>query len=203
MTRIVIADDHKVFRQGLSELFADDPAVSVVATAADGNEALAAARRLRPDVLVLDISMPGLNGLQVAAAIRAERLPVKVVLLTMHKDAVNVRLALEADVDGYVLKDDAFEQLSAALAAAVRGERFISPTALAGLGSTAAEGPLTPREQEVVVLVAAGRSTREIGEALGISQKTVETHRQHIMRKLGFHKAAEIVQYALRAGLVR
>lgn len=202
MTRIVIADDHKVFRQGLAELFSEDPSVSVVGMAGDGHEALALARSLRPDVLVLDISMPGLDGLQVAGAIRRENLPVRIVLLTMHKDAVNVRLALEARVEGYVLKDDAFEKLAAAVAAVARGERFYSQVALAGLAPEDAEGVLTPREREVVALVAAGRTTREIAAALGISAKTVETHRQRVMQKLGFHKAAEIVQYAVKMGLV-
>ena len=203
MTRIVIADDHKLFRQGLAELFAEEPTLTIVATAADGREALELARRLRPDVIVLDISMPGLDGLQVARAIREEQLPVRVVVLTMHKDAVNVRLALEAGVDGYVLKDDAFEQLAATIATVARGGRVISPAALDGLSAIGDEGPLTPRENEVVALIAAGKSTREIANTLEISVKTVETHRQHIMQKLGFHKAAEIVHYAVRMGLVR
>lgn len=202
MTRIVIADDHKVFRQGLAELFSENPSVSVVGMAGDGHEALALARDLRPDVLVLDISMPGLDGLQVAGAIRRAGLPVRIVLLTMHKDAVNVRLALESKVEGYVLKDDAFEQLAAAVAAVARGERFYSPVALVGLAPEEAEGVLTPREREVVALVAVGRTTRQIAAALGISTKTVETHRQRVMQKLGFHKAAEIVQYAIKMGFV-
>lgn len=202
MTRIVIADDHKVFRQGLAELFSEDPSVSVVGMAGDGREALALARSLRPDVLVLDISMPGLDGLQVAGAIRSEGLPVRIVLLTMHKDAVNVRLALESRVEGYVLKDDAFEKLSTAVAAVARGERFFSQGALVGLAPDEADGVLTPREREVVALVAAGKSTREIATSLGISAKTVETHRQRVMQKLGFHKVAELVQYAVRMRLV-
>lgn len=202
MTRIVIADDHKVFRQGLAELFSEDPSVSVVGMAADGPEALALARSLRPDVLVLDISMPGMDGLQVAATLRREGLPVRIVLLTMHKDAVNVRLALELQVEGYVLKEDAFEQLAAAVARVGRGERFFSPVALAGFAPGEADGGLTPREREVVALIAAGKTTREIAAALGISLKTVETHRQRLMQKLGFHKAAEIVHYAVKTGLV-
>lgn len=201
MTRILLADDHKLFRQGLTELFAEHPDLSIAATASDGHEALELARRLRPDVAVLDISMPGLDGLQVARAFKAERLPVRVVLLTMHKDAVNVRLALEAGVDGYVLKDDAFEQLAAAIATVARGGRAISPTALAGLASARERSPLTPREREVVALIAGGKSTREIADELDISVKTVETHRQRVMQKLGFHKVAEIVHYAVRAGI--
>lgn len=203
MTRIVIADDHKLFRQGLAELFAENPAVSIAATAANGREALALARRLRPDVLVLDLSMPDLDGLQVTRTIREEHLPVRVVVLTMHKDAVNVRLALAAGVDGYVLKEDAFEQLAETITTVARGGRVISPTALAALSSSGEEGPLTLREREVVALIAAGRSTREIAAALQISGKTVETHRLHIMQKLGFHKVAEIVHYAVRMGIIR
>ena len=202
MTRIVIADDHKVFRQGLAELFSEDPSVTVLGMAGDGHEALALARSLRPDVLVLDISMPGLDGLQVAGAIRGRGCPLRIVLLTMHKDAVNVRLALEHRVEGYVLKEDAFEQIAAAVAAVARGERFFSSEAITGLTLGEGEGVLSPREREVVALIAAGKSTREIADALGISVKTVDTHRQRIMLKLGFHKAAEIVQYAVKIGLV-
>jgi DNA-binding NarL/FixJ family response regulator len=201
--RIVIADDHTIFRQGLAELFAEDPAVSVVGTAADGLEVLELARRLRPDVIVLDLAMPGLNGLQVARAIRDEQLPVRVVILTMHKDAVNVRLALEAGVDGYVLKDEAFDHLAETVRSVLRGKRAISPATIDVLSKGGEEGPLTPRESEVVALIAAGASTREIAEGLGVSVKTVETHRQHIMQKLGFHKVTEIVHYAVRKGLAR
>lgn len=202
MIGIVIADDHKVFRQGLAELFAENPAVSLLGMAGDGHEALALARSLRPAILVLDISMPGLDGLQVAKAIRKEGLPVRIVLLTMHKDAVNVRLALESGVEGYVLKDDAFEQLAVAVTAVARGKRFFSQVALAGLAPHENEGALTPREREIIALIAASGSTREIAAALGISVKTVETHRQRIMQKLGFHKATEIVRYAVKMGIV-
>jgi len=202
MIRIVIADDHKVFRQGLAELFAADPSMTLLGMANDGHEALALARSLRPDVIVLDISMPGMDGLQVAREIRKEALPVRIVLLTMHKDAVNIRLALEIGVEGYVLKDDAFEQLTAAVVAVANGERFFSQVALVGLERGGGEGDLTPREREVVALIAAGRSAREIAKALGISVKTVDTHRQRIMQKLAFHKTAEIVHYAVKTGLV-
>jgi DNA-binding NarL/FixJ family response regulator len=184
-------------------LFSEDPSTQIVGMAADGNEALALARRLRPDVLVLDISMPGLDGLQVAGTIRREGLPVRIVLLTMHKDAVNVRLAMELRVEGYVLKEDAFEQISAAVAAVARGERFFSQDAITGLALGEGEaGGLSPREREVVALIAAGKSTREIAEALGVSAKTIDTHRQRIMLKLGFHKVTEIVHYAVKMGLL-
>ena len=155
MIRIVIADDHKLFRQGLAELFSENPKLSIAGMASNGREALELARRLRPDVLVLDISMPDLDGLQVACAIRKEKLPVKVVLLTMHKDAVNVRLALEAGVDGYVLKDDAFEKLEETIAAVAPRYRYMARCVVIGRGynyATAFETALKLKEMTYTIV---------------------------------------------------
>lgn len=203
MTRVVIADDHRIFREGLAELLAGEPGITVVGSAGDGEEALALARARRPDVLILDLTMPRLDGFAVAERLRAEGLPVRVLMLSMHKDAGNLRRALDMGVEGYVLKDDAFEQLAEAVANVVAGDHYISASARAALAAAEAAdvGPLTPREREVVVQIAAGRTTREIADALGISVKTVETHRQRIMEKLGCRKATDIVLYAVRSGL--
>lgn len=202
MTRVVIADDHRIFRQGLAELLAGAPGIAVVGTAGDGEEALAVTRATRPDVLILDVTMPRLDGFAVAARLREERLPVRVLMLSMHKDAAHVRRALELGVEGYLLKDDAFEQLAAAVGRLAAGGRYVSEAASAALKADPATGEtLTPREREVVTQIAAGRTTREIAEALGISAKTVETHRQRIMDKLGCRKVTDIVLYAVRAGL--
>lgn len=203
MTRVVIADDHRIFREGLAELLAGEPGITVVGTAGDGEEALALARARRPDVIILDLTMPRLDGFAVAERLRAEGLSVRVLMLSMHKDAGNLRRALDMGVGGYVLKDDAFEQLAEAVAIVAAGGHYLSASARAALEAAEAAdvGPLTPREREVVVLIAAGRTTREIGDALGISVKTVETHRQRIMEKLGCRKSTDIVLYAVRSGL--
>lgn len=203
MTRVVIADDHRIFRQGLAELLSGSPGITVAATAGDGEEALAAVRAHRPDVLILDVTMPGLDGYAVVERLREEGLPACVLMLSMHKDAAHVRRALDLGVAGYLLKDDAFEQLAEAVARAAGGGSYVSPAVRATLDSAdaASGGPLTPRERDVVVRIAAGRTTREIADALGISVKTVETHRQRIMEKLGCRKVTDIVLYAVRSGL--
>lgn len=201
MTRVVIADDHRIFREGLAELLARTPGVAVAGTAGDGEEALAVTRDARPDVLILDVTMPLLDGYAVASRLREEALPVRVLMLSMHKDAAHVRRALELGVAGYVLKDDAFEELADAVARVAAGERYVSTAARAALDAAAGGGPLTRREREVVTLIAAGRTTREIADALGISVKTVETHRQRVMEKLDCHKVTDIVLFAVRAGL--
>jgi DNA-binding NarL/FixJ family response regulator len=203
MTRVVLADDHRIFREGLAELLAGAPGIVVAGTARDGEEALAVTRAVRPDVLILDLSMPHLDGFTVAERLRDEGSPVRVLVLSMHKDADDVRRALDLGVAGYVLKDDAFEQLAEAVTLVAAGGSFVSADASSALAAAEAggRGPLTPRERGIVSLIAAGKSTREIALALGISVKTVETHRQHIMVKLGCRKATEIVLYAVRAGL--
>lgn len=203
MTRVVIADDHRIFREGLAELLSGTPGIAVAGTAGDGEEALAVTRATRPDVLILDVTMPRLDGFEVLARLRGEGFPLRVLMLSMHKDAVHLRRALDLGVAGYVLKDDAFEQLAAAVAQVAAGGRYVSEAACASLAAAAAGGeePLTRREREVVTHIASGRSSREIADSLGISVKTVETHRKHIMEKTGCRKVTDIVLYAVRAGL--
>lgn len=205
MIRILIADDHAIFRQGLVELLAGERDIAVTASASGGKEALALSRSLRPDLMILDISMRDLDGLEVARTIREEGLPVKVVILSMHKDPLTVRKAFDLGVEGYVLKDEAFTDLAYAIRSVARGMRFFSPPAMSLL-STALEGRdrelLSPREKDVAGRIARGFTIKEIAADLGIGVKTVETHRQRIMDKLGCRKSAEIAAYAVKAGLV-
>jgi DNA-binding NarL/FixJ family response regulator len=205
MIRVLIADDHAMFRQGLSELLGAKEGIVVAATAKDGAEAISMASSLRPDVLILDLSMPDIDGFEVARRIRGLRLGVKVLVLSMHKDSGSIRRALDLGVDGYILKEEAFDDLARAIEVVQAGGRFLSPPVRAAANRQAGEPlkeSLTPREREVVALIAAGRSTREIAETLGIGTKTVETHRQHIMDKLGFRKTAQIAVYAIKEGLI-
>jgi DNA-binding NarL/FixJ family response regulator len=203
MIRVGIADDHEIFRQGLAELLGSDERVELVGTASDGSEALVLAKSIGEGVLILDISMPLMDGLEVSRRAREEKLPVRVVLLSMHNDPVVVRKAYDLGVEGFVLKEEAFDDLLIAVETASRGSRFFSPKALAllaGGGGEAEREILSPREREVATRIARGFTTKEIAADLGISPKTVETHRQRIMEKLGFHKAAEIAAYAVKAG---
>ncbi len=206
MIRVVIADDHTIFRQGLAELLAAEQTVMVAGMASDGEEALALVRSLHPDILLLDISMPALDGFEVARKIKAQKLPVKVLMLSMHKETVSVRRAFELAVDGYVLKEEAFSDLLYAIEAISRGKRFFSPSVMSALSPAPARGgeddPLTPREREVVVGIAMGKTAKEIASELGISGKTVETHRERIMQKLDCHRIADIVRYAMKQGYI-
>lgn len=205
MIRVLIADDHAIFRQGLSELLAGEKGVAVAGSARDGSEALSMTCTLLPDVLILDLSMPGLDGFEVTRRVRDLRLDVKVLVLSMHKDSGSIRRALDLGADGYIMKEDAFDELAKAIEVVMGGERFLSPPVRAAVNRMAGDPEvesLTGRERQVVSLIAAGKSTREIASELGIGIKTVETHRQHVMEKLGFRKTAQIAVYAIKEGLV-
>jgi DNA-binding NarL/FixJ family response regulator len=208
--RVLLVDDHALVRAGMRSLLQDLPDIEVVAEAGDGAEALAAAERERPDVVLMDIAMKGMNGLEAAARLR-ERLPeVKVIILSMHTSEEYVLLALRAGAAAYLIKDSATSELELALKCVMRGETYLSPAIsrqmvdgyVQRVGASAGPEPLTPRQREVLKRIAEGRSTKEIAFELNLSVKTVETHRAQIMERLGIRDVAGLVRYAMRAGLV-
>lgn len=208
--RILLVDDHALVRAGMRSLLREIAGVEVVAEAADGVEALRLAAEQRPDVVLLDIAMKGMNGLDAAARLR-EQLPLaKVIVLSMHTSEEYVLLALRAGAAGYLIKDSATSELELALKAVARGETYLSPAIsrqvvdgyVQRVGAAAAPDPLTPRQREVLKRIAEGRSTKEIAYELKLSVKTVETHRAQIMERLGIRDVAGLVRYAMRAGLV-
>ena len=204
--RVLLADDHALVRAGIRSLLEHIEGVEVVGEAGDGHEALRLAAALEPDVVLLDIALPGLNGLEVA-----ERLIQGghrgVVLVSMHATGEHVRQALSIGVAGYVMKDSSTTDLEAALRTVARGQVYLSPAVskrvveVMSQGESAPPG-LTPRQREILQLIAEGGSTKEIAYRLGLSAKTVETHRAEIMRRLEIHDVAGLVRYAIRRGLV-
>lgn len=208
--RVLLADDHALVRAGMRSLLRDIEGVEVVGEAADGAEALELAARERPDAVLLDIAMRGMNGLEAAARLR-ERLPeAKVVILSMHTSEEYVLLALRAGASAYLIKDSATSELELALTSVMRGETYLSPAIsrqvvdgyVQRVGSGVGPDPLTPRQRDVLKRIAEGRSTKEIAFELNLSVKTVETHRAQIMERLGIRDVAGLVRYAIRAGLV-
>jgi DNA-binding NarL/FixJ family response regulator len=206
--RVLIADDHGIVRSGLRLLLERQPDIEVVAEAADGAEAREIAIRERPDLAILDVRMPKLTGLQATREIKSQAPDVAVLILSMHDDERYLFEALKAGASGYVLKTQADTDLLDAIRAVERGEPFLTPAAQQALikdvlerGSDASE-ELTPREQEVVKLVAEAHTTRQIAEILHLSDKTVENHRANAMRKLGMRDRVELVRYAIRKGLI-
>ena len=206
--RVLIADDHGIVRSGLRLLLERQPDIEVVAEAADGAEARALAVRERPDLAILDVKMPKLTGLQATREIRDQAPEVSVLILSMYDDDRYLFEALKAGASGYVLKAQADSDLLAAVRAIERGEPFLTPAAQRalikdvlgdGIGHT---DELTPREQEVVKLVAEAHTNKEIAEILHLSEKTVENHRSNAMHKLGMRDRVELVRYAIRRGLI-
>jgi DNA-binding NarL/FixJ family response regulator len=208
--RILIADDHGIVRSGLRLLLDRQPDMDVVAEAADGAEAVAVTLREKPDLCILDVGMPLLTGLQATREIKAQLPGVSVLILSMHKDERYVFEALKAGASGYVLKAEADQDLVEAARAVGRGEAFLTNAAERSLirdwmDTADAEGPsepLTPREQEVVKLIAEAHTNAQIAEVLHLSEKTVESHRANVLRKLGMRDRVELVRYAIRRGLV-
>lgn len=207
-TRILLADDHAILREGLRALL-EGRSLSVVAEAGDGRSAVRLAAETKPDVVVLDISMPELNGIDAAREILHGDPRAIVILLTVHAEEPFVIEALEAGARGYVLKSQASTDLVKAIQETVRGAIYLSPgvsqVVVKGClsGSAPLEDPLTLREREVLQLIAEGRTTKEIALSLGVSVKTGESHRARLMKKLGIHHTAGLVRYAIRRGLIR
>jgi DNA-binding NarL/FixJ family response regulator len=207
--RLLVADDHGIVRGGLRLLLERQADMEVVAEAEDGVEALETALRVRPDVCVLDVAMPRMTGLQAAREIKAQLPDIAVLILSMHDDERYLFEALKAGASGYVLKREADEALVDAVRAVSRGESFLTNAAERSLirawmtdESQGPSEPLSPREREVLKLIAEAHTNREIGEILHLSEKTVESHRGNLLRKLGMRDRVELVRYAIRRGLV-
>lgn len=211
LIRVLVADDHTLVRTGLVKILTEDGVCEVVAEASDGLEAVKKAIETRPDVVVLDITMPRLSGIEAVRRIRQELPAVRILALTVHDEEEYVLHMVKAGASGYLVKDSAARELLDAVVALHRGQGYFGPQAARVLAdryarpgpeSTDPYGALTSREREVFHLVAEGRSTKEIAGALGISVKTAENHRTRVMHKLGVHNAAELVRYAARKGLI-
>ncbi len=205
MTKIsvLLADDHTLVRRGFRRLLEDDPGITVVGEAGDGDDAIRLARELKPQVIVMDCAMPGTSGLVATAKILAENPRVAVLMLSMHSEATLVRQALEAGARGYILKDALDLDLAAAVKKAVEGQlvidpKLVKPAALKG----EREHGLSARELEILRYICDGLSNRAIADKLGLSINTVAVHRANIMKTLNVHKTAELVVYAIQNGLV-
>jgi DNA-binding NarL/FixJ family response regulator len=207
--RLLVADDHGIMRGGLRLLLDRQPDMEVVAEAADGIEAVALALRERPDICILDVAMPRMTGLQATVEIRAQAPDIAVLVLSMHDDERYLFEALQAGAAGYVLKREADQALVEAVRAVARGEPFMTNAAERSLirewmhdDSSGPAEPLTLREREVLKLIAEAHTNREIGELLHLAEKTVESHRANLLRKLGMRDRVELVRYAIRRGLI-
>jgi DNA-binding NarL/FixJ family response regulator len=207
--RILVADDHGIVRTGIRLLLERQADLRVVAEAEDGVGALEGAQRERPDLCILDVAMPRMTGLQAAREIRSHLPETDVLILSMHDDERYLFEALKAGASGYVLKREADQDLVAAVRAVGRGESFLTGAAQRTLvrqwmddPSTGPREPLTPREEEVVKLIAEAHTNAQIAEILHLAEKTVESHRANVLRKLGMRDRVELVRYAIRRGLV-
>jgi len=208
--QILIADDHKLMREGLSSLLGQQSDIQVIAQAHNGREAIQLTERHCPDVVVMDVSMPDLNGIDATRQIVARRPKTKVIALSMHSDRQFVAEMFRAGASGYLLKDSAFEDLASAIRTVARNETYIAPR-ISGFsledcnhgqtGEPLISPRLTDREREVLQLMAEGKGTKEIAAELGLSAKTIETHRQHLMDKLDIYSIAELTKFAIRQGL--
>ncbi|MFB3880923.1 MAG: response regulator [Armatimonadota bacterium] len=213
--RVLLADDHTIVRQGLRAILEADPEFEVVGEVSDGREAVQRAEELRPDAVVMDIAMPGLNGIEATRKVAALPGAPRVVILSMYADVDHIVHALQAGASGYVRKQDADSELVEALRSGSPSDPFLTPSVDRGLvqehlrraRAVAAEDqkayePLTPREREVLQLVAEGKPNKQVARRLGIAVRTVEAHRASIMRKLNLEDQASLVRYAVRVGIV-
>ena len=212
--RILIADDHALVRRGVAATLTEHPGWTVVAEAADGREALEMAGRLRPDVAVLDMTMPSMNGIDAARAILAASPETRILIVTVHESEQLIREVFRTGARGYLLKSDAGSELVAAVDALLRNRMYFTSKVAAVVMESflrdgeyaeqrATTGPLSPREREIVQLLAEGRSNKDIARALQISVKTAETHRSNIMRKMHFGSLSDLVRYAIKNGMVQ
>lgn len=209
--RIIIADDHKIIRDGLRSMIETQESMIVVGEADNGRAAVELCHKLAPDIIIMDISMPDLNGIEAARRLKAEGLNVKLLALSMHSDSRYIFNMFNAGASGYLSKECAFEEVALAIRALAKGYTYLSPSITGGVveecvrGVAATENRtlplLTAREREVLQMLAEGKSVKEIASSLNVSGKTVETYRQHIMEKLNIHTIAGLTKYAIKDGL--
>jgi len=205
-TRIIIADDHKIVREGLRSLLEKELAMEVLASADNGRKAVQLAKELRPDLVIIDITMPDLNGIEATKQLLRDTPGLKVIALSMHSDKKYVGEMLRAGASAYLLKDCAVDELERAIQVVRSGRVYISPdvagVVVEGMSQTSQPvSQLTIKEREVLQLLAEGHSTKEIAHRLNVSAATIDTHRQHIMEKLNLYSVAELTKYAIREGL--
>lgn len=209
---VLIADDHQLFREGLTNLLSSAPDIKVIAQAKDGKDAIEKTQQLKPDVLLIDIGMPQMNGIDATRQLKKETPEVKIIAVSMHSDRQYVKGILEAGADGYLLKNCTYHQLTDAIKSVHSGKKILSDdiTDLVIKGylepsDSEADGfsDLSEREVEILQLYAEGKSTREISEKLFISVKTVGTHKQHILEKLNLKNNADIIKFALKKGMIQ
>jgi len=205
---VYLADDHAMVREGLAALVGSDKAIRVVGQCGDGLKVVEEVRTLKPDVLILDITMPGLNGLDVCREISRKAPGTAILILTMHDDEQFIAKALENGASGYLLKEAAAGQLNEAVHAVAKGQLFLGPGIPRGVLQRIGQGTddpydqLTIRERQVLQSIAEGKTNRQIADELKLSIKTVDTHRSHLMRKLDIHDQTSLVKYAIRKGIV-
>lgn len=209
---VLLVDDHAIVREGLRLVLAAEPDIDVIGEAGDGRQALDMVERLKPDVVVMDIAMPNLNGLEATTQIRRRFPQVHVVILTMHENELYFTQIIKAGATGCVLKRSMGRELVTAIQAAARGENYFSPTVATRVfqhyqmllqhPASKSDEPLTEREREILQLIAEGNTNREIAEMLTLSIKTVQAHRSNMMDKLGVHDRTDLVKYAIRVGMI-
>lgn len=210
--RILIADDHGVLRAGLRALLNAEPDLEVVGEAADGDEALRLTRTLQPDIVLMDVSMPGCGGIEATRRLKELRSDVRVLILTVHEDSGLLQEAIRAGASGYILKRAAESELVNAIQAVWRGDLYVHPAMTRALFASTIHAPadnqvaietLTPREVEVLRLIAQGHTNRQMADLLTLSVRTIESHRANMMQKLDLHSRVELVRYAMKHGLFR
>jgi DNA-binding NarL/FixJ family response regulator len=211
--RVMLADDHTILREGIKGLLEKAEDIEVVGEAGDGSEAVAKAQQLSPDVVLMDITMPGMNGLEATRQIKVLKPDIKVLILTMHESNQYISQFLRSGASGYVLKDTAASELAGAIRAVDAGNAFLYPSIARKLldgylqrpedgGDSEGDDGLTEREREVLKMVAEGRTNKEIADTLSLSIRTVQAHRANLMGKLHMHDRTELVRYAIRKGLI-
>jgi len=203
MIRIVIADDHILFRQGLRALLGREEDIEIAGEAGDGSDTLNLIMEERPDIALVDVSMPGCGGIEIAGEMQRRGIDTRIIILTMHTDLSIANSALAAGARGYILKEDTFSDVVYAVRSVAAGGVYISPAIAGGLADArnVAGDVLTKREKEILRLIASGMKNQEIADHLFISVKTVETHRARIMKKTNLHNTADLVKYAIRTGI--